>query len=46
MEDEYINIHYINLIRRQVSFEDGARLASENGLEFMEVSAKSGENVE
>lgn len=33
-------------IRRQISYEEGAKLASENGVEFMEVSAKTGNNVD
>ena len=31
---------------RQISYEEGAKLASENGVEFMEVSAKTGNNVD
>lgn len=34
------------LIRRQVSYEEGESLAKENGLMFLEVSAKTAHNVE
>jgi Ras-related protein Rab-2A len=33
-------------VRRQVSFEEGERFAKENGLIFMETSAKTSLNVE
>jgi hypothetical protein len=36
----------INSIRRQVSYEEGERFASENDLIFMETSAKTAYNVE
>ena len=32
--------------KRQVSHEEGARFAEENGLIFMETSAKTADNVE
>ena len=32
--------------RRQVSYEEGMRFAKENGLIFMETSAKTKENVQ
>jgi Ras-related protein Rab-2A len=32
--------------RRQVSFEEGSKFAKENGLVFMETSAKTSHNVE
>ena len=32
--------------RREVSFEEGVKLAEQKGLEFIETSAKSGENIE
>ena len=32
--------------RREVSFEEGLKLAETNGLDFIETSAKTGENIE
>ena len=36
----------LNKNRRQVSYEEGRRFAKENGLIFMETSAKTKENVQ
>ncbi len=34
------------MIRRQVTYEEGEKLAKDNGLMFLETSAKSSYNVE
>ena len=34
------------MLRRQVSYEEGENLAKENGLMFLEVSAKTAHNIE
>jgi hypothetical protein len=41
-----INIFFLIVCRREVEFSEGEAFAKENGLLFLETSAKTGDNVE